>query len=402
MAQVVQWLGSKMFKFVHQNNLIYNTCWEDPRLDRQALQITSQDRIMMITSAGCNALDYALLQPQKIYAIDVNPKQNALLELKIAGIQNLEYKDFFSLFGQGKHENFSDLYAKHLRPALSHRSQVIWDSQQGYFQETRWRPSFYFRGTSGTIARMFNSYINLKNLRNKVDLIFEASSLQEQSDLYFAHFKENIWSPFVKWLISTDVALSLVGVPRAQRNQIDQNYPGGIAAFIEDCIESVFTRLSLKDNYFWWLYLNGEYSKNRCPEYLKEEQFHLLKSTVHDRIEVHTTTILDFLQSHHGTISKYVLLDHMDWLSAHHNEVLKQEWQEMINHASLAAKFIWRSGGLSSEFIDRIEISQNGKSQTVADVLQYNRQMAQDLHKKDRVHTYGSFYIANFAPGFAE
>ena len=38
----------------------------------------------MITSAGRNALDYALLAPRRIHAVDASPRQTALLELKLA------------------------------------------------------------------------------------------------------------------------------------------------------------------------------------------------------------------------------------------------------------------------------------------------------------------------------
>ncbi|MCA9161300.1 MAG: DUF3419 family protein, partial [Planctomycetales bacterium] len=71
------WISGRVFKFVHGNNLVYNTCWEDPRLDRQALELTSSDRVLVITSAGCNALDYALTGPAHVYAVDMNPRQNA-------------------------------------------------------------------------------------------------------------------------------------------------------------------------------------------------------------------------------------------------------------------------------------------------------------------------------------
>ena len=29
-----EWVSSQVFSLVHSNNLVYNTCWEDPRLDR--------------------------------------------------------------------------------------------------------------------------------------------------------------------------------------------------------------------------------------------------------------------------------------------------------------------------------------------------------------------------------
>ena len=100
---VFDWVSGRVFKFVHGNNLVYNTCWEDPRLDRVALELGPSETVLVITSAGCNALDYALCGPQHVYAVDMNPRQNALLDLKIAGIKTLPFEDFFRLFGYGFH-----------------------------------------------------------------------------------------------------------------------------------------------------------------------------------------------------------------------------------------------------------------------------------------------------------
>jgi S-adenosylmethionine-diacylglycerol 3-amino-3-carboxypropyl transferase len=36
-------LNSLFFRWVHGNHLVYNTCWEDPRLDRQALALGAGD-----------------------------------------------------------------------------------------------------------------------------------------------------------------------------------------------------------------------------------------------------------------------------------------------------------------------------------------------------------------------
>ena len=51
-------LQDRVFSLVHGNRLVYNTCWEDPRLDRELLDFSSDSRIVMITSAGDNALAY--------------------------------------------------------------------------------------------------------------------------------------------------------------------------------------------------------------------------------------------------------------------------------------------------------------------------------------------------------
>ena len=34
-----EWISGHVFQAVHQHNLVYNTCWEDPRLDRIALAL---------------------------------------------------------------------------------------------------------------------------------------------------------------------------------------------------------------------------------------------------------------------------------------------------------------------------------------------------------------------------
>src|SRR5690348_5699386 len=116
-----------IFDQVHKRNLIYNQCWEDPELDQKALQIRAGDRIAMITSAGCNALHYLLYGPERIDCIDMNPHQTALLELKLAAIDNLTHDEFFDMFGRGKLKRYGGIYRDKLREALTPASRRIWD-----------------------------------------------------------------------------------------------------------------------------------------------------------------------------------------------------------------------------------------------------------------------------------
>ena len=39
----MEWTSGRVFNLVHRNNLVYNTCWEDPRLDRVALDLGPDD-----------------------------------------------------------------------------------------------------------------------------------------------------------------------------------------------------------------------------------------------------------------------------------------------------------------------------------------------------------------------
>ncbi len=138
MGRFGEWVSGRIFKMVHGRNLVYNTCWEDPRLDKEVLNLSAEDNLLVITSAGCNALSYALTGLNHVYAVDMNFRQNALLELKIAGIRNLDYETFFHMFGRGWLPHIRDVYNEKLRDALSAPARKYWDGRiKKYFGNLR-------------------------------------------------------------------------------------------------------------------------------------------------------------------------------------------------------------------------------------------------------------------------
>lgn len=393
---MIEVLNDGLFRGIHGHNLVYNQCWEDPRLDRAALDLGPGDTVLAITSGGCNVLDYALTGPAHVYAVDVNPRQNALLELKLSGIQNLDFDTFFSLFGGGRLAGFSGLYYGVLRESLSEGARLYWDRRLHWFEGSGRMGSFYFRGTAGGFARLINVYIDrVAGVREEITALLQSRSVDEQQDIYERRLKRGFWGRMIRWLIDRDGALALLGVPRPQREQIERTYTGGIARYIEDCVETVFTRLPISKNYFWKVYLIGEYSPDCCPEYLKPENFARLKGGLAGRISTHTTSVQGFLADNEQNISRYVLLDHMDWMSTHQHPELAREWQAIFDSATPGARAIWRSGGLRVDYVDPIQISLAGRTRRVGDLLHYHRDLAAELHQQDRVHTYGSFHIAD-------
>ncbi|MEM9587543.1 MAG: BtaA family protein [Planctomycetota bacterium] len=393
----IRWVSNRAFNSVHRRNLVYNTCWEDPRLDRKALQLTDQDTVVMITSAGCNALDYALEGPAKVIGVDMNPLQNALLDLKLAAIKTLEYDDFFQIFGRGHHSDWRNLYRNTIRHALDGDTQAIWDKRIDFFDGSHRRSSFYFRGTSGLFAWLMNRYLNRpKGLREAVNELLDSPTIEAQREIYERrNVEELLWTRSLRWALKRDMTMAMLGVPRSQRNQIDRTYPGGLAQFIQDRIAHVFREIPLHDNYFWRVYLTGEYTPTCCPEYLKPEGFEKLKGGMADRVETHTNTVEGFLRQYDGQVTRFVLLDHMDWLYDRKPELLASEWQAIVDRASSSARVLWRSAAMEVDFVDPIGVQIEGRSVRLGDLLTYHGDLATDLHQLDRVQTYGSFYIAD-------
>lgn len=393
---ILDWISGRVFNAVHRNNLVYNTCWEDPRLDRVALDFQSDDDVLVITSAGCNALDYAITGPRNVYAIDMNPRQNALLELKIAGIRNLDYEAFFKIFGEGRYRGIRQLYRDKLRSDLNEWAQEYWDRRIRFFDNPK--HTFYYRGTSGSFARFMRMYSDrIIRLRKQIDLLLEAKSIEEQREIYEDELHKKVFSRAIRFMVNRDTTMSMLGVPKAQRRQIENQYPGGLVKYVEDCVYAVFAEIPIHDNYFWRVYLNGSYTKDCCPEYLKEENFAKLKGGLVDVVSTHTDSVQGFLESHPGTISKFILLDHMDWMSDKYFPALEAEWQAIVDRSAPNTRVIWRSGGLRTDFIDRVKVQHGGITRNVNDLLTYYPELADQLHQTDRVHTYASFYIADLS-----
>jgi S-adenosylmethionine-diacylglycerol 3-amino-3-carboxypropyl transferase len=390
-----QRLNHRIFKAVHRRNLIYNTCWEDPALDRAALDFAPDDRVLVITSAGCNALDYLLAGAGEVNAVDVNPIQNALLELKCAAVRRLDYDSFFALFGRGHSPQAPAMYRDALRRDLSPTARGYWDRHVSFFRGRGWRRSFYYRGTSGLLAKLVltNAHV-VHRLRGPLEELLAARTLDEQRAVYESRIRDRFWKPWLRWFLARSVTLSLLGVPGPQRDQIISQYPGGVARFIRDRIEAVLTEVPFADNYFWRVYLQGHYTRTCCPEYLKPANFERLRSLL-PRLRVHTASVTDFLRQAEPGISKFVLLDHMDWMSCTNPAGLVAEWDAILAKGRPRARVIFRSAALRVTYLDHLRVRHRGRDCRLGALLRYHPELTARLHRRDRVHTYGSFHRAD-------
>jgi S-adenosylmethionine-diacylglycerol 3-amino-3-carboxypropyl transferase len=391
-------IDQKVFDAIYSRSLVYNTCWEDPAVDRRALDITPADTVLVITSAGCNALDYALTSPARVHAVDANPRQSALLELKLAGIRRLAFDDFFVLFGEGGHPRFPDMYRDVLRADLSPFAQVYWDRRTHWLTRTSADRSFYYYGLSGTMARIFRQLLVLRpRMRAGVEALLDARSVDRQREVYTSTLAPAMWTPYLSWMLSRQLTMSMLGVPHPQRKEVERQHAGGIGGFVREAIEYVVQQLPIWTNYFWTLYLQGRYTRENCPEYLRPANFAALKAGGIDRIRIHTCTVTEFLQHSGERISKYVLLDHMDWMSSYHPQALVDEWNAILRSAVPGARAILRSAHEDPAYLHTVRVGEGHARRRLDEVVQFHPRLARELTRDDRVHTYAGFHIADLA-----
>jgi S-adenosylmethionine:diacylglycerol 3-amino-3-carboxypropyl transferase len=79
--------------------LMFTQSWEDPACDLAALRPRPGETILAITSGCDNVLGFLLSDPGQIIAVDLNPAQGYLLELKQAAFRSLSHADMLALLG---------------------------------------------------------------------------------------------------------------------------------------------------------------------------------------------------------------------------------------------------------------------------------------------------------------
>lgn len=381
--RVFKSLEDLVFHHVHGGQLIYNTSWEDPRIDRQLLMLCGDSRVVMITSAGCNVLDYLLDGPAEIHAIDVNFRQNALLELKLAMIRRRKFADLFEMFGIGSHSAYKQVW-RSVRRDLPEYAREFWEKNIGFFDPASLKKSFYYRGTAGAAAwllgvALFKSKPNIKNF---AVCLLDADSLEQQKEVY-ALLEPKIWGALSNWLIRQRMVMTLLGVPRPQVKLIDDHYPGGLGSYVKDKLRHVMSELPAKENYFWRVYLTGSYTMSCCPNYLRSANQPVLLRHA-SRVHPHTMTITDFLKRNPGIYTHYVLLDHQDWLAWHNPKALREEWELILANSRPGTKILMRSAGPAMDFVP----------QDIHERLRFLPKLSEPLHRLDRVGTYWSMSFA--------
>ena len=394
---ISEWAGGQVFKVVHGHNLVYNTCWEDPRLDHQALKLTADDTILVITSAGCNALDYALAGPRQVVAVDMNPRQNALLDLKLAGIRNLQYEDFFAMFGEGRLPGATKIYEEKLRPALSEWPQRYWDRWIKFFDPQNRRP-FYFRGTCGTFAMLINVYINrVAKLRPQINDLLDCATVAQQQEIYDRYLR-------AAFLVQVDAfrhaprydplaAGGPAGPAAPDRNPVpgrNQPVPPGLrrGGFRPPAAERQLFLAGLHDGPLYAGVLSGVPQARELPE--------ASRRAGRSRADAYRFSGRLFDEGPAADFALRAPGPHglaIDAAAAAVGAGVASDRPP----GGAGARILWRSAGLRTEFVDRAQIVVEGKPRAVGELLTYDRPLAEELHSQCRVHTYGSFHIANLA-----
>ncbi|KAF9071138.1 S-adenosyl-L-methionine-dependent methyltransferase [Rhodocollybia butyracea] len=371
---------------------IYSFTWEDPYVDVKHLELTKEDSMFVITSAGDNALHYAIAaRPRSIHCVDMNPCQGHLLELKLACIQCLPYTDFFSLFGTGYHSSFRYLLDSKISPYISSSAYQFWRINASMF--TIPTKPFYFHGYSGWALRLSRFIFTLAGVQKDVERMCGCDTLDEQVRIWKGKVRPVLLNPLILALLRNPVfCWNALGVPMNQRRMLLND--GSIYEYIRDTLDPlVSTYLVKTDNYFYLLCLLGYYTPASCPAYLTRPGFEALKANKGKSLEafrLHTDSIYNVLIGlSHRSLTRVLLMDHLDWFTQGSQEV-DDEIKQLFRVVAPGGSVFWRS---AARYPWYNEVFERRGFQVEAVAVRDGGEKGQKV-PLDKVNMYASFWKA--------
>jgi S-adenosylmethionine-diacylglycerol 3-amino-3-carboxypropyl transferase len=387
--KIIQFLYDTLF-----HSLVYNQILEDPETDLKALQIEPTSQIFAICSGGCNLLNYLLVNPAKIYGVDLNPAQIALCRLKIGALNYLpSYEDFYRFFGEAKNSLNVHNYHAHIKMHLDPDTRSYWESRPFLMRRPRiyfFETNFYKKGSFSYISRLARRLYSFFGIDMKT--AFALNSVDALNRYYQTAMVTKLNSKILRWIMTHPLGWFLIGAPPLQIEEFlkeaDNECPGdGLLALIFFRFKNLFSRnIERKDNYFAWQYVHEQYDhKNKIaiPEYLKMDSFDLLKKRL-DRLEIFNTSSTDFLAHMPSqSLDRYTLLDSQDWMNSSQLNAL---WKEINRTSKPNSRVIFRTIGKQSILNTRL-------NPELIESWKYLKELSENLYQNDRMPIYGGFHV---------
>jgi S-adenosylmethionine-diacylglycerol 3-amino-3-carboxypropyl transferase len=369
----------------------YNQIWEDPRVDLAALQLTADSRLLAISSAGCNLLNYLTVEGGPIVAVDLNPHHVYLTRLKLAALRRLpDYESFFRFFGRAGDPANLEGYRTHIREGLDPEARRFWDGGSWLRRRLRGSRVRYFKRNLYDHARLglfLRAVHGLARLQGRDPArLLASTSLDEQREV----FERDIEPFFDHWLVRLAGRMPFLlfglGVPPRQFDSLRREGRGSLTDVYRQRVRRLACAHPLSDNYFAWQAFGRRYdleARRALPPYLQQKNYRLIKHRV-GRVQAHMTSLHAYMMSQpDDSLDRFVFLDAQDWMKP---EEIVSLWREVARTGRPGSRVIFRTASATSPVEEALPRQLRKR-------FVYQRELSQRLHQRDRSAIYGGFHV---------
>ncbi len=289
--------------YTSRNTLQYTNCWEDADLLLHALSLNTHDHVLSIGSAGDNTFSLLSQGPARVVAVDTNPAQLFLIELKKAAFATLDYDDFLSFLGFRPATHRLKLYqtvCKALRPPAS----SFWDQHRHLIQK-----GIIHTGKLERYFATFRKYLlPLIHSKKRVHELFQTRSAQEQATFYTNKWDNRRWRLLLRLFFSRRLMRWL---GRKPEYLYYVQAPTGHTIALRTAAHLSSTQCT--SNFYLSFILLG---KHHCglPHYARRENFHSIRRHL-DRLQLVHSRLEDYCQHHANSFDAFNCSDMFEYLS---------------------------------------------------------------------------------------
>jgi S-adenosylmethionine-diacylglycerol 3-amino-3-carboxypropyl transferase len=245
---------------------MFTQSWEDPACDLAALRPQPGETIFAIISGCDNVLGFLLTDPARVIAVDLNPTQTYLLELKRAAFRGLSHAEMLELLGVRASTRRRSLYER-LRDDLNPAALGFWDNHRPFFDL-----GLLVRGGFERYYALVRTLLRVVIGRHRLEKLF---TLQPDAQRGFYDREWDTW----RWRI----LLRLVCSKYILGKKLDPTWftHAEITSFGEHftrIAEHAIAELPARSNYFLaQLLLGGYLDEDSVPDYLRAEHFETIR-----------------------------------------------------------------------------------------------------------------------------
>lgn len=254
----------------------YANCWEDAEVLLEGLQVQPGARIVSVASAGDNTFSLLTTNPALVVAVDINPAQLYLVELKKVAFQTLAYHELLQFLGVQQGINRLQVYQQ-LRPNLDKPAQQFWDNRSHLIES-----GVIYAGKFERYFKFFRKWVlPFIHSRQTNLLLFQAKAADEQNRFYHNKWNNIRWRLFFRAFFSEWVLGRFGRDPRFLK---EVEIP--VASFIFNQAAQHLQTEAAQQNYFLRFIHLGHFGST-LPHYLQPQHFNTIRQNLSNLQLVH-------------------------------------------------------------------------------------------------------------------
>ena len=272
-----------MEDFYHR--LSYSFGNEDCSAEKRALNIQKGDKIVCVTASGDRPLNLLTEDCGSITSIDANPMQNALLDLKMTAMRELDYEDYLAFLGLNPSKKRLMTY-KELCGSLDAKSHALWLRHKRAL-----RKGVLFQGAMEKRMRAGTFLIQLTK-KAKVKKLFSFEDVELQKEYARKNIDTKGWKRVLNFALQPQLTRLFFKDPGLYE-YVDRKMH--IGQYLHDRIQGAFERFPAKQSWLLSMLFCGKVNKDHLPSYLTPVGLKQIKPRL-DRIQYKTQDLISFLE----------------------------------------------------------------------------------------------------------